>query len=196
MLSFPTWLVTRPTPIPKEIPQTVLADLSEIHLQYQLGAIASSYGPPAAFIHLHPSSLHPSQAGDRNEIQFSEIQFSEAETAILKQVFLMAKHLKTSLNKAAQLGQSCFMTIAHLDGAFGLGESTHFSPIGAGLFGLTKTLSAEWKSVFCRAVDCNPEMSNEQVIQSVLAEINDPNRCLVEVGRRFQQRTTLTLCSP
>jgi NAD(P)-dependent dehydrogenase (short-subunit alcohol dehydrogenase family) len=177
VLSFPESVIAQRLPLPGGISRVVLADLSEEHLKQQLMAIAQNYGSIGAFVHLHPS--------------IQESLGQKAEKAILKHIFLIAKHLKKSLNEAARQGRSCFLTVTRLDGQFGLGRKTEFSAIGGGLFGLTKTLNLEWERVFCRAIDLSPALDAESVAQSLVAELHDPNRLITEVGYSSQGRTTL-----
>lgn len=165
--------LTPETILPTGIDRIVLEDGNETHLQQQLEAISSKYGSIASFIHLHPPKI------------------TEAETAILKQVFLLAKHLKTSLNRAAQQARSCFMTVAHLDGEFGLSGKNDFSAISGGLFGLTKSLRWEWESVFCRAMDLSPDLPLSNSVEYIIAELHDPNRLITEVGYGEKGRVTL-----
>jgi hypothetical protein len=167
--------LTPQTILPTGIDRIVLEDVSETHLQQQLEAIASNYGSIASFIHLHPQKSYD----------------SNAETAILKQVFLLAKHLKTSLNQAAQQGRTCFLTVAHLDGELSLSGNKNFSPITGGLFGLTKSLRWEWESVFCRAIDLSPDLSLSTSVEHIIAELHDPNRLITEVGYGEKGRVTL-----
>jgi hypothetical protein len=167
--------LTPQTILPAGIDRIVLEDVSETHLQQQLEEIASNYGSIASFIHLHPQKSYD----------------SNAETAILKQVFLLAKHLKTSLNQAAQHGRSCFMTVAHLDGELGLSDNKNFSSITGGLFGLTKSLRWEWESVFCRAIDLSPDLPLSTSVEHIIAELHDPNRLITEVGYGGKGRVTL-----
>ena len=56
VLTFPQTVIAKQSPLPEGINRVVLTDLSEEHLQEQLGAIATNYGQIAAFIHLNPSS--------------------------------------------------------------------------------------------------------------------------------------------
>ncbi|NEQ87285.1 MAG: hypothetical protein F6K26_46865, partial [Moorea sp. SIO2I5] len=114
----------------------------------------------------------------------------------LKYVFLMAKHLKTSLTQAAHQGRSSFLTAARLDGEFGLGGKMDFGVIGGGLFGLTKTLNLEWQGVFCRAIDFSPELDPETTAQAVMTELYDPNSLILEVGYNSQGRVTLVSETP
>jgi hypothetical protein len=178
VLSFP---IAAPTPLPAGVVRVSLTDWSEEHLKQQLTAIAS-LGAIGSFIHLNP--VLPDDLG-------AGIHFLETEKQILKQVFLMAKHLKKTLNQAAIAGRSCFLTVSRLDGAFGLSQTRNFGAIGGGLFGLTKTLNAEWYSVFCRAIDLSPAMNDDQSVGAILAEMYDPDRYLQEVAYSHQVRQTL-----
>ncbi|MFS0516071.1 SDR family NAD(P)-dependent oxidoreductase [Nostoc sp. UIC 10607] len=182
VLTFPSTVIPKQSALPEGISRVVLADLSEEHLQEQLGAIATNYGPIAAFIHLNPST---------QEDTSNNVRYLESEKAILRHVFLIAKYLKEPLNQAALQGRSSFVTVARLDGEFGLGQKTNFGAIGAGLFGLTKTLNQEWESVFCRAIDLSPDLDAETSAQHILAELHDPNLLVVEVGHSSQGRVTL-----
>jgi acyl transferase domain-containing protein len=184
MLRFPESVVKYSQTLPAEINGVVLADMSEEHLQQQLNAIANKYGSIGTFIHLNPLT----QSNPDNIL--SHI----SEKAILKHVFLMAKHLKKSLNEAALQGRSCFLTVTRLDGEFGLGQSDHTinaSVISGGLFGLAKTLNLEWEPVFCRAVDLHPEMDEDKATENIIAELHDPNRLIAEVGYTLEGRNTL-----
>jgi acyl transferase domain-containing protein/acyl carrier protein len=161
--------------LPAEINRVILTDWNEKSLQQQLSNIADDFGAVATFIHLNPVF------SGSNEI----------EILILRHVFLIAKYLKTSLNEAATKSRSCFLCIARLDGEFGLGNTTNFSPISAGLFGLTKSLNQEWESVFCRSLDLSPDLDPQTSVKYILAEIHDPNLLVTEVGYSSKGRFTL-----
>jgi acyl transferase domain-containing protein/acyl carrier protein len=161
--------------LPAEINRVILTDWNEKSLQQELSNIADNFGAVATFIHLNPVF------SGSNEI----------EILILRHVFLIAKHLKTSLNEAAKRSRSCFLCIARLDGEFGLGNTTNFSPISAGLFGLTKSLNQEWESVFCRSLDLSPDLDPQTSVKYILAEIHDPNLLVTEVGYSSKGRFTL-----
>ncbi len=183
VLSFPESIVPGRSVQKSNIKNIILEDLSEAHLQQQLNAIATNCGPIGAFIHIHPT-FHAASNG---------INYFPEEKAIAKQVFLIAKHLKKSLNAAAQNGRSCFCTVTRLDGAFGLEQKINFGAIGGGLFGLTKTLTWEWGEVFCRAIDINPEIDTQNCVSYIKAELHDPNRLITEVAYGTQGRTTITV---
>jgi polyketide-type polyunsaturated fatty acid synthase PfaA len=184
VLSFPQSLISQQSVLPLGVNRITLKDLSEAHLQEQLNAIATNYGNVGAFIHLHPVfGSHP----------HTPVAYFSEEKAIVKQVFLMAKHLKKSLNQAAEgNGRSYFCTVARLDGAFGLEQKINFGAIGAGLFGLTKSMIWEWQKVFCRAIDISPDINPEDTANYIFAELHDPNRYLTEVAYGSQGRVTLT----
>ncbi|PAX60564.1 type I polyketide synthase [Brunnivagina elsteri] len=186
ILNFPAIAPNKST-LPAGIERVVLTELSEAHLQTQLNAITTNYGSIGAFIHVHPTFPVPNDNG---------IYYNPAEKAIVKQVFLIAKHLKKSLNEAASQTRSCFCTVARLDGAFGLahqidGQQTKYSAIAAGLFGLSKTMIWEWSNVFCRAIDISPAIDAETSAKHIIAELHDSNRNLTEVAYGTQGRVTL-----
>jgi acyl carrier protein len=179
VMNFPQTAVNAFNKLPVHIPQVTLPDLFEANLTQALKGIEEEYGQVGAFIHLNPYS-DPAP----------DMPFVEAEKAIVKEVFLLAKHLKDSLSAAASAGRSYFMTVARLDGEFGLGSGS-FGAISGGLFGLTKTLSQEWPSVYCRALDLVPHIDPEKVAQYIIAELQDPNRLITEVAYGLRGRMTL-----
>jgi hypothetical protein len=182
VLNFPSSAVSQTSPLPSGVNRVKLENFSEEHLQQQLSAIATNYGSVGAFIHLHPL-FETTDAG--------VIPFLEAEKAIVKHVFLMAKHLKKSLNEAANYGRSCFIPVVRLDGAFGLEHHIKYSVIGAGLFGLSKSLNWEWQKVFCRAIDISPLIDPEESAKHIIAELHDHNLYTTEVAYGSQGRVTI-----
>jgi len=154
---------------------------SEEQISASLAAVTGKHGPIAAYIHLTPPD-----AGER---------FSARDEALLRHAFLMAKHLKASLVESAQAGAAVFMAVTRMDGALGL--TGNGSAVSGGVFGLTKTLALEWRGtgaagVFCRAVDLAPALDVERAVALLLAELDDSNRQLVEVGWRESGRVTLS----
>jgi hypothetical protein len=158
--------------LPEAINRVVIEN-SEADLQQQLQAIASQYGSVAALIYLHP--LLPNR---------------EEEHSMLKQVFFLAKYLQSTLEKAAQQGASCFITVTHLDGELGT-SGYGKSAIAGGLLGLTKALRWEWSSVFCRAIDLGSDLTTSTSVKHIIAELHDPNCLIAEVGYGSKGRTTL-----
>jgi hypothetical protein len=182
VLSFPTSLISQRPSLPTTVRRVVLDNLSEEHLQEQLTEIVKTYGSITTFIHLHPVS---------EQLCPETINLIKPNKAILKQVFLLAKHLKSSLTEVDR-GRSCFMTLVRMDGKFGLSKQENFNATSGGLFGLTKTLNLEWPSVFCRSLDISPQIDAATTAQIVLAELYDPNALIQEVSYTTKGRFTLT----
>ena len=171
VLSFP---LTTAATLPGGVKRYTLADWSEEQLTQTLQNIATSQGEIGAFIHLSPTWKNEQDSSPK---------------AVLKQVFLLAKHLGPSLKVSASQGWGCFMAVTRLDGQFG--QSGEGEPIDAGLFGLVKSLRREWDEVFCRAVDFSPLITPEQVVKGLLAELHDPDHNLSQVGYGEQSRVRL-----
>ena len=157
--------------------QLQLPDLSEDSLKMALAGVSAQYGGIGAFIHLNPVA--------RGGL------FAEADKAMVKYAFLMAKHLKPYLTSGNGTGRKSFVAVTRLDGRLGTGAGVPFGLIAGGLFGLIKTLSLEWQTVFCRAVDLVPDMDDASAAQHVLAELYDPNRLVTEVAYGPDGRMTL-----
>jgi acyl carrier protein len=180
VLSFPQSIVPERSPLPAGVTRINLANMSEEHLQLLLQSISVQYGKVGAFIHLHPC------------FSTTNLAYLETEKVIVKHIFLIAKHLKQSLNNAANLeGRVSFCTVVHLDGAFGLEHTENFGIIGGGLFGLTKSLRWEWPKVFLRAIDLSPKLEPHQSAEYIVAELYDSNRYIGEVGYGPKGRVTL-----
>ena len=167
--------------LPEEIERIYLKDLTEETLKATLRQIENDFAPIGGFIHLDPGpSLKSNNA----------IVFPEKEKDILLHVFLMAKHLKSELVSNRPGKRRFFMTISRIDGTFGLsGETSHL--ISGGLFGLTKTLSHEWPTVFCRAVDIDPKMDSDLAMSAIISEIHDPDTRIKETAYGSLGRITL-----
>ncbi|MCP4692078.1 MAG: SDR family NAD(P)-dependent oxidoreductase, partial [Desulfobacterales bacterium] len=181
VLSFPPATIPQHLPLPQGVPRLVLQDLGEKHLRETLRTVSKVHGPVAGFIHLHPAGAPDAKAG---------LVFSETAGDILRHVFLLAKHLKALLTQTAPAGRRFFMTVARLDGMLGLGGKG-FGVVDGGLFGLTKTLNLEWPTVFCRALDLDPDLAIDRAASSILGELHDPDRRIVETGYGPRARMTL-----
>ncbi len=184
VLRLPPTVVLRRDLLPERIHQIQIDDLSEGQLQTRLDEAAQRFGPAAVFIHLQSACSDCAGEG---------LHFSEHGKQILQEIFLAAKHLKPMLNTAAQQGRAVFMSVVRLDGEFGLGNSIDFDPVSGGLFGLVKSLNLEWESVFCRAIDLNPDIDSTRAAEFIMNELMDPNRMVVEVGYSQKGRATLAL---
>ena len=108
----------------------------------------------------------------------------------MRAVFLAATNLRAGLEQSAALGRGSFVVVTRLDGALGT-NGGDADPSGAGLYGLAKTIRAEWPSVFCRAIDLAPSLDDHAAVHAVLAELADPDERLVEVAYGTEGRVTL-----
>jgi len=61
---------------------------------------------------------------------------------------------------------------------------------------LVKSLGQEWDAVYCRAVDITPELESASTVEAILAELDDPNRLVTQVGYGVQGRVTLQVETP
>ena len=77
--------------------------------------------------------------------------------AFLRDAFRLLKLAGPGLRASG----ATFITVARLDGAFGLAnKGLLFGPVGGGLAGLAKTASHEWPEVRCRALDIDPTLTD------------------------------------
>ncbi len=136
-------------------------------------ALSRIPGPVQRFIYLHPHLRFPlGQLG---------LHFNK-EKSLLKTAFLLAKHLKATLNNPAEPLRPAFLTVTRLDGALGTQNPGNVAPLGGALPGLTKSLRLEWPGVFCRAVDVAPEMPAADTARRILSELFDADQCLTEAA--------------
>jgi len=169
-------------PLPNEVRQVVLNGADDGQIKQIIENLGGQDASLAAFIHLHPPVKAANGAGT-----------PEGGEALVEQVFLLAKYLKTPLHRAVENGRSAFLTVSRLDGTFGNSPNGASDPVATGLSGLVKSLDAEWGPVFCRAVDIHPDVQPVQAAQWILAELEDSNQVINEVGITPQGRVTLVL---
>ena len=144
--------------------------------------IEQQYGKVGTFIHLHP------------HLTFQNGNFAQhfqTEKAIVKTVFLLAKHLQQPLNELGKLQRANFLTISQMDGHLGQGKRGDVSVLAGGLRGLVKSLNLEWSSVFCRAVDLEYELPTEQKSNQVIAELHDADVSIIETAFSKLGRKTI-----
>ena len=136
--------------------------------------------PVSQFIYLHPRSA---PVGVQT---FAGTQ----EKNELKTAFWFAKYLKQSLTEVAWQTRPAFLVVTRQDGALGTANSRQDAILGGGLFGLTKSLSIEWPTVFCRAVDLSPELTAVDAAKNIRQELYDADQCLTQTaydadGKRY-----------
>lgn len=159
-----------------------LSNNEDATIHNTISYIESKFGKVGSFIHLHP------------HFEFQNGQFTQhfdTEREIIKSVFLIAKYIQPSLNNLGNSSRANFMTVSRLDGQSGLGKRGNVSIVGGGLAGLVKCLNLEWSSVFCRAVDIQPELPKNSIAQHIIKELHDPNRSVIEVAINEAGRATL-----
>ncbi|MFD3460520.1 SDR family NAD(P)-dependent oxidoreductase, partial [Nocardia fluminea] len=80
--------------------------------------------------------------------------------------------------------RAAFVTLTRIDGVLGHhGErAAAAAAVVGGVSGLVKTLAQEAPGLFCRAVDLSPQLSDEALIVSFLAELDDAALDAREVG--------------
>ncbi len=154
---------------------------SDESVQNAIQLIHSKYGKTGSFIHLHP------------HFEFQNSHFTQhfkAEKEILKSLFFLAKHLQKDLNELGEQQRAIFLTLTRMDGMLGQGKRGNVSVIGGGITGLVKSLNLEWSSVYCRAVDIQPELAVGKIADQIIAELHDANLKIVEVAFSEEGRKT------
>jgi len=148
--------------------------------------IEQQYGKVGTFIHLHPS------------LTFQKGNFAQhfaIEKIIIKNVFLLAKHLYPSLTELGKIQRASFLTISQMDGKMGLGKKGDISVLAGGLRGLIKCLNLEWSTVYCRSVDIQPSLETNQKAQHIVAELHDADVSVLDTGYAEEGRKTV-IASP
>lgn len=175
---FPETLIpTKNREIPKEVIQVQQENQSLDSIKPLVDRIRDQHGLISGFIHLHP-------------LQESNEAFPKTERGLVKQIFFLAGAIKADITTINPESRSLFLTVTRIDGQLGLKNHQSFQE-SSGFSGLVKTLHWEWPEVFCRAVDLDPELTQNDQIARLLSEIQDPDFSLVEVGLGSQGRVTI-----
>ncbi|PHM54836.1 type I polyketide synthase [Xenorhabdus hominickii] len=119
--------------------------------------------------------------------------FNERDYRSVETTFLLAKHLQGSLNHASpQVGY--FIVVMRGDGELLTSGREYLPIVSAGVTGLTKSLNIEWGNVFCRTIDIDVRIKDNDVAQIVMEELQDHRTDLAEIGRSVNgERMTLAL---
>ncbi|MGI2181668.1 beta-ketoacyl synthase N-terminal-like domain-containing protein [Shewanella oncorhynchi] len=172
----PENLVASASPLNSDIASFTLAAIDDASIGAVINEI-KSLGTVAGFIHLQPQ--HKTSADAKGLV------LSSAAKASVEQAFLFAKHLQPFLTTAATANTgSSFISVSRIDGGFGYLNHSQIARSElnqAALAGLTKTLSHEWPSVHCRALDIAPALDAKQLANAVIAELFATDNVL-EVG--------------
>ncbi|RBP83032.1 polyketide-type polyunsaturated fatty acid synthase PfaA [Shewanella putrefaciens] len=172
----PENLVASASPLNSHIASFTLAAIDDASIGSVINEI-KSLGTVAGFIHLQPQ--HKTSADAKGLV------LSSAAKASVEQAFLFAKHLQPLLTTTATANtDSSFISVSRIDGGFGYLNHSQIARSElnqAALAGLTKTLSHEWPSVHCRALDIAPALDAKQLANAVIAELFATDNVL-EVG--------------
>ncbi|MCU7997119.1 type I polyketide synthase [Shewanella sp. SM95] len=172
----PESLVASASPLNSHIASFTLAAIDDTSISAVINEI-KSLGTVAGFIHLQPQ--HKTSADAKGLV------LSSAAKASVEQAFLFAKYLQPLLTTAATANTgSSFISVSRIDGGFGYLNHSQIARSElnqAALAGLTKTLSHEWPSVHCRALDITPALDAKQLANAVIAELFATDNVL-EVG--------------
>ncbi|WMB71773.1 beta-ketoacyl synthase N-terminal-like domain-containing protein [Shewanella oncorhynchi] len=172
----PESLVASASPLNSHIASFTLAAIDDTSISAVINEI-KSLGTVAGFIHLQPQ--HKTSADAKGLV------LSSAAKASVEQAFLFAKYLQPLLTTAATANTgSSFISVSRIDGGFGYLNHSQIARSElnqAALAGLTKTLSHEWPSVHCRALDIAPVLDAKQLAHAVIAELFATDNVL-EVG--------------
>ncbi|MCU8054801.1 phosphopantetheine-binding protein [Shewanella sp. SM34] len=172
----PESLVASASPLNSHIASFTLAAIDDASISAVINEI-KNLGTVAGFIHLQPQ--HKTSADTKGLV------LSSAAKASVEQAFLFAKHLQPLLTTAATANTgSSFISVSRIDGGFGYLNHSQIARSElnqAALAGLTKTLSHEWPSVHCRALDIAPALDAKQLANAVIAELFATDNVL-EVG--------------
>lgn len=150
----------------------LIPEINDQNIKTAIDSILAKDGI-GAFIYLHP------------HVTFSGHNFTQhfaVERTLLKAIFLLAKYLQAPLQDTSKSQRAAFMTVSRLDGKFGMDKRSNMSIIGGGLSGLTKCMNLEWSSVFCRAIDAQPELSPEAIAAQLFQELHDADVRYVDVA--------------
>ncbi|WP_198782839.1 type I polyketide synthase [Shewanella putrefaciens] len=171
----PESLVASASPLNSHIASFTLAAIDDASIGAVINEI-KSLGQVAGFIHLQPQ--HKTSADTKGLV------LSNAAKVSVEQAFLFAKHLQPLLTAATANTDSSYISVSRIDGGFGYlnhSQIAHSELNQAALAGLTKTLSHEWPSVHCRALDIAPALDAKQLANAVIAELFATDK-LLEVG--------------
>jgi len=185
VLTFPENII-RPgkQKLPKGVKEIRLKNTSDSTIA---SAISSLKGSVSQFIHVHPHFRFP--------LGKLSMQF-EKEKALIKSTYLLAKHLKASLNRDTGQQRKSFLIVTRMDGAMGMKNPGNVSVFGGGLFGLTKCLNLEWEKVFCRGTDIDPRLDAKYTAQKICSELFDADQCLTDTCYNHKGKRYTLLAKP
>jgi len=178
------------SPLSSDVASFQADSLDEAGINAVIGQIEQQLGQIGGFIHLQPEA-DANNSGDA--VNLNDNSFTH-----VSQAFLWAKLLQPKLTTVSDKRRS-FITVSRIDGGFGYLDTKQLQNAElnqAALAGLTKTLSHEWPTVFCRALDIATNLDATHLADGIAAELFDCVTNLPEVGLAIDakgnvSRTTL-----
>ncbi|MEB3198867.1 MAG: SDR family NAD(P)-dependent oxidoreductase [Candidatus Sericytochromatia bacterium] len=105
--------------------------------------------------------------------------WSASDEGLVKRAF----QLTVAAAPLLQANRGWFVTVARMDGAFGLVDaSLPFSPLAGALAGLAKTAAHEWPDTICQAFDLHPGWDDAAAALALVDEITLPGPSEVALG--------------
>jgi acyl transferase domain-containing protein/acyl carrier protein len=116
-----------------------------------------------------------------------------------RKAFAWLKQAAPKLRQAGRASAAAFVTVARMDGSFGLGElGAAADPAQGGLAGLVKTARLEWPEVACKAIDLDPGFAATPVAAAAVVDemlsagpaevgISRTHRCTLELARTVRR---------
>ncbi|WP_189062367.1 phosphopantetheine-binding protein, partial [Shewanella hanedai] len=163
------------SPLNSDVASFQAKTIDEAGIKAVIGQIEQQLGQIGGFIHLQPEA----DATNPAALNLSDDSFTH-----VSQAFLWAKLLQPKLTLESA-GRHCFITVSRIDGGFGYLNTQQLQTAElnqAALAGLTKTLSHEWPSVFCRALDVAGDVDATHLADAITLELVDAQTNLIEVG--------------
>ena len=178
------------SPLNSDVASFQATSLDETGISAIIAQIEQQLGQIGGFIHLQPEA-------DSNSVN-NAVNLSDDSFTHVSQAFLWAKLLQPKLTTSSDKRRS-FITVSRIDGGFGYLDAKALENAElnqAALAGLTKTLSHEWPSVFCRALDIATSLDATHLADAITNELFDSETNLPEAGISFDAkgnvvRTTL-----
>ncbi|ACJ30242.1 Omega-3 polyunsaturated fatty acid synthase PfaA [Shewanella piezotolerans WP3] len=164
------------SPLNSDVASFQAESLDEAGINAVIAQIEQQLGEISGFIHLQPEA-------DSNNVN-DAINLSSESFTHVSQAFLWAKLLQPKLNVTSDKRRS-FISVSRIDGGFGYLDTKQLQNAElnqAALAGLTKTLSHEWPTVFCRALDIAPNLDATHLADAITGELFDNVTNLPEVG--------------
>ena len=112
----------------------------------------------------------------------------------LKALLLTAKFFKKKLDVKHNF-RKAFITISQIDGKLGLSNQAILGDTSAGAFGLIKTLNAETKYLFAKAIDVDPQLNFAKAAIQIIDELHDIDKTVTDIGIADTGRYTFNIAA-